>query len=150
MNKKIYFFLIFALLFLTFAFTSGCGKYAAQYSAPVILSRFPTDEAADVSSRETIWVIFSKSMNADNASYEALLAMISFAGNMNAIATSEQPLTPEAVWSENSTKLTIRNVIFTSTEAGARVHMIASREAFEDMNGLYLQEDANLWNYTLQ
>jgi len=150
MNNKTYVFLTFALLLFSFTFVSGCGKYVAQYSAPVVISRYPVNGASGIGSHETIWLKFSKSADENNMNISQLGSKIKWAGDMMATATFEPSLTPEAVWSEDNTKLTIKNVYFTSIEAGARVHITASREAFQDVNGLYLQENANLWNYTLQ
>lgn len=150
MSNKAYISLTFAFLLFTFAFNFGCGKYITQYSAPMIISRYPVNGASGVGSAETLWIKFSKSMDMENTNLEALLMMVKFANDMTAVATFEPLLTPEAIWSDNSSKLTVKNVIFTSIEAGARVHIMASREAFQDMNGLYLPENTNLFNYTLQ
>ena len=150
MNDKIYIFLIFSFLLFTFSFITGCGKYITQYSAPVIIARHPTNEASGISSNETLWIKFSKSMDENNMGTPELFAKVVFASDMTATATFYPDLTCEAVWSDDNTVLTIRNVFFISTEAAARVHIISSREAFIDTNGLYITEGAKLWNYTLQ
>jgi hypothetical protein len=53
MTKKIYIFLTFALCLFAFAMISGCGKYITQYSAPVIIERYPVSGTGGVGSTET-------------------------------------------------------------------------------------------------
>lgn len=150
MKNKIFNFLVFALLFLTFGFICGCGKYFTQYSAPTIISRSPVIGATLVPSHEVLWLKFNKTMDINNLDLSQLVSKVRSANDMNAVITIDATLTPEAAWEEDNTKLIISNVFFTSIESAARVHLIASKEAFEDNNGLYLQENADLWNYTLE
>lgn len=150
MKTKINFFLTFALFLLTFAFVSGCGKYFTQYSAPTIISRSPAIGATAVSSHEVLWLKFSKGMDVSNLDLSQLSSKIKSSGDMSAAITIDPILTPEAVWLEDNTMLVIYNVFFTSSESSARVHLTASKEAFIDVNGLYLPENTELWNYNLQ
>ena len=147
-NNKIYIFLIFSFIFFTFTFNSGCGKYVTQYSAPVIINRYPANGATGVASGETIWVKFSKTMNENNMTLSELEQKIKLA--TTATTTFYPELTPEVVWLEENTKLVLTNVFFVGTTTEAVVHLISSKDAFEDTNGLFLQEDAVLWNYQLQ
>jgi hypothetical protein len=150
MSDKKDIFLTFALLFFTFTFVPGCGRYITQYSAPTIISRSPAIDATLVSSHEVIWLKFSKIMDINNLDLSQLQSIIKSADDMNAVITTDAVLTPEAVWVEDNTKLVVTNVIFTSIEGAARVHLIASKEGFGDTNGLFLQENTDLWNYTLE
>jgi hypothetical protein len=52
------------------------------------------------------------------------------------------------VWSENDTKLSFLNIFFVAAP-GNRIHIQSSKEAFQDVNGQYLTENADLWNFTL-
>jgi hypothetical protein len=149
MNNKIYIFLIFSFILLTFAFNSGCGKYITQYSAPVIIDRYPANGATGVASGETIWVKFSKTMNENNMTLSELGQKMKAATDMTAVATFYPELTPEVTWVEDNTKLVVTNVFFVGTTDDI-VHLISSKDAFVDTNGLFLQEDAVLWNYKLQ
>ena len=149
MNKNIFLFLTFTLLVLTFAVTSGCGKYASQYSAPVIIERSPANGEGGIGTTETLWIKFSKSMDTtDISSISAFASKIKFATDISAVVTSEPGVTPEVVWSENDTKLSLVNFFFIANP-GNRIHFISSKEAFQDVNGQYLTENADLWNFTL-
>ncbi len=148
MTKKLYIFLTFALCLFSFAAISGCGKYITQYSAPVIIERYPVSGAGGIGSYETLWVKFSKSMDTNGSSIAELLSKIKFAADMTATATFYPDPTPEAVWSESDSKLTITNIFFIANP-GNSIHVQSSKEAFQDVNGQYLTENANLWNYTL-
>jgi hypothetical protein len=148
MNKNVFLFLTFTLLVLTFAVTSGCGKYMAQYSAPVILERYPVLGVGGVGSGETLWVKFSKSMDTSGFSLAEIGSKIKFPIDMTATATFYPDITPEMTWSDDDTKLTMANFFFIANP-GNRVHMQASKEAIQDTNGQYLTENADLFNYTL-
>jgi hypothetical protein len=149
MNKKIYFFLTFALCLLTFSFISGCGKYMAQYSPPVIIERYPVAGAGGVGTFETIWVKFSKSMDTSGlTSIESVGSKIKFASDMTATVTFYPYATAEVIWSDDDTKLTFANIFFIANP-GNRIHIQTSKEAFQDVNGQYLTENADLWNFTL-
>ncbi|MFH1710603.1 MAG: hypothetical protein ABH860_06045 [bacterium] len=149
MTKNTYIFLAFTLCLLTFTFTFGCGKYTVQYSAPVILERSPTSGAGSIESTETLWIKFSKSMDTTGvSSISALATKIKYATDMTATVTFDAGLTPEVVWSDDDTKLTLRNVFFIASP-GNKVHFQASREAFQDVSGLYITENAILWSFTL-
>lgn len=148
MTKKLYIFLTCALCFLTFSIISGCGKYATQYSAPVIIERYPVAGAGGIGSTEAIWVKFSKSMDTNGSSIADIANKIKFAADTTATVTFYAYPTPEAVWSEDDSKLTITNFFFIANP-GNRIHIQASKEAFQDVNGLYLTENADLWNFTL-
>ncbi len=150
MDNKKYIFLIFSIFILTFAFVSGCGRYVVQYTAPVILSSSPASGATNVPSDETLSIQFSKSMDSANTDINGLMTKIKVASDMTATVTFDASTTPEAVWNGDFTVLTIMNIRFVSAEAAARVHIVASWEAFIDRNGLYLPENTELWNYTLQ
>ena len=150
MNNKKYIFLTFALCLLAFYFASGCGRYVTQYSAPVVISRNPALDAGSIPTNESIWVKFSKAIDAGSIDMNTLMNKIKFAADCTAVATFDPLVSPEAKWEEDNTKLTILNVSFVSLESGARVHILASKEAFQDMNGLYLIEGADLWSYTIQ
>jgi hypothetical protein len=148
MTKKIYLFLTFALCLLAFAVISGCGKYAAQYSAPVIIERYPVAGAGGIGSAETLWLKFSKSMDTNGSSIAEMINKIKFAADMTAVMTFEPGVTPEVAWSEDNTKLTLTKIFFIA-DPGNRIHIQSSREAFEDENGQFLTENADLWNFTL-
>jgi len=149
MNKNIFLLLTLALLISTFAVISGCGKYAAQYTAPLILERFPAAGAGGIGTTETLWIKFSKSMDTTGiSSISAFASKIKFATDISAVVTSEPGITPEVVWSENDTKLSFVNLFFIANP-GNRIHFISSQEAFQDANGQYLTENADLWNFTL-
>ena len=149
MNKNIFLFLTFTLLVLSFAVISGCGKYMAQYSAPVILERSPAEGAGDIGTTETLWIKFSKSMDTSGtASIENMITKIKYATDMTATVTFYPDITPEVTWSDNDTKLTITNVFFVA-DPGNTIHIQSSKEGFQDINGQYLTENADLWNFTL-
>ena len=150
MDNKKYTFLIFAFVMLAFTFVSGCGRYIVQYTAPSVIASSPAMGATGAASNETLTVKFSKAMDISNMDLAGLVSKVKFAPDMNAVITFDAAVTPEALWSEDNSVLTVTNVRFVSSDAGARVHIIASREAFIDRNGLYLPEDSALWNYTLQ
>ena len=44
--------------------------------------------------------------------------------------------------------LTLTNIFFVA-DPGNRIHIQSSKEAFEDVNGQYITENADLWNFTL-
>jgi Bacterial Ig-like domain len=148
MNKRTYMFFTSALLLLTFAFCTGCGKYLTQYSAPYIVSSQPAIGATGIVSTETLWVKFNKSMDGAAIDVSALGSKLSFPQQMTAVPTFFADTTPEVYWSENATKLTITGVNFISGE-GSRVYIVATREGFMDANGLYLPENTVMWDYTL-
>lgn len=148
MTKKIYTFLAFALCLFTFSFILGCGKYITQYSAPVIIERFPVSGIGGIGSSETLWIKFSKSMDTNSSSISDFINKIKIAPDMTATVTFYPFPSPEATWSEDDSKLTITNVFFVSNP-GNRIHIQSSREAFQDVNGLFLTENADLWNFTL-
>lgn len=148
MKNKIYIFLTFAFLLLTFAFISGCGKYAAQYSAPVIISRYPALGADGIGSAEALWVKFSKRMDTSGTSFNDLINKIVPALDNKATVLIFPDITPESFWLEDDTRLVIRNIFFVASPEG-RVHILASREAFKDMDDLKIPENATLWDYTL-
>jgi len=149
MNKKTYALLAFGLCLLAFAFISGCGKYATQYSAPVIIERFPVAGAGGVGTNETMWIKFSKSMDTTGlTSIDSLASKIKFSSDMTATVTFYPDATPEVIWSDDDTKMTFTNIFFVAN-AGSRIHYQASMEAFQDRNGLYLAESTDLWNFTL-
>jgi len=149
MNKNIFLLLTLALLVSTFTVISGCGKYAAQYSAPVILERHPPAGTGDIGTTETLWIEFSKSMDTSGtSSIENMIAKIKYATDMTATVTFCAGLTPEATWSDNDTELTLTNIFFVA-DPGNRIHIQSSKEAFEDVNGQYITENADLWNFTL-
>jgi hypothetical protein len=149
MNNKIYLFHIFALCLLTFAFTSGCGKYIQQYSAPYIVASSPAIGATGVASGERLWVKFNKNMDGVAISISTLGRRIAFSPLMTATANYYPDLTPEVFWTESNTILNITHIFFISGEGGNRVYVIASREAFTDSNGLFLPENTKMWDYTL-
>jgi hypothetical protein len=149
MKNKIFISLIFSLCILAFAFASGCGKYIAQISPPVILTRSPVLGAGGVASTEALWLKFSKSMDTGGTSVTEILSKVKIGIDMTATATFDPSLTPEATWSESDTKLTITNVIFVPVP-GNVVHIISSKESFQDTNGNFLGEGIDLWNYTLE
>jgi hypothetical protein len=149
MNKKTYTFLAFALCLLTFAFISGCGKYATQYSAPVIIERYPVAGTGGVGTTETMWIKFSKSMDTSGlTSIDSLATKIKYVSDMTATVTFYPDATPEVIWSDDDTIMTFINLFFIAN-TGSRIHLQASLEAFQDRNGLYLAENADLWNFTL-
>ncbi len=149
MKKKIYILLIVVFCISSFAFLFGCGKYAAQYSAPVILERFPAEGTGGIGTTETLWIKFSKSMDTTGLnSINAIATNIKFATDNTAMVTFEPGVTPEVVWSEDNSKLTLVNLFFTA-DSGNRIHIQSSREAFQDVNGLYLTENADLWSFTV-
>ena len=149
MSKNIFLFLTLALLVSTFAVISGCGKYAAQYSAPVILERHPPSGTGGIGTTETLWIKFSKSVDTSGtSSIENMIAKIKYATDMTATVTFCAGLTPEATWSDNDTELTLTNIFFVA-DPGNRIHIQSSKEAFEDVNGQYITENADLWNFTL-
>ena len=67
---------------------------------------------------------------------------------MTATVTSFASPSPEVTWSESNTKLTFTN-FFMIAFPGSRVHLVASRDAFVDVNGQDLSENADLWDYDL-
>jgi hypothetical protein len=149
MNKKIYIFLVIAFCLSSFVIISGCGKYATQYSAPVILARYPAAGAGGIGTTETLWIKFSKSMDpAGISSIDALSTKIKFASDSTATVTTEPGITPEVIWSEDNSRLSLVNLYFTAN-SGDKIHFQSSREAFQDVNGLYLPENSELWNFTL-
>lgn len=150
MNRKTCHLLIIGLCAASFTLASGCGRYLTQYSPPTIISTNPTLEAVEISSGEVLWLKFSKSMNESDMDINTFLGKIKIASDMSAVPTTEPLLTPEAVWSSNNTVLTVNNVFLISADANGRVHILSSREAFQDKNGLFLPENTDLWNYTLQ
>lgn len=150
MSNRTYLIFIISVSMFTLISMSGCGKYFEQYSSPLILSRYPALGATNVPTNEIIWVKFSKRMDTFGTTIEALLAKVLFAADNSAQSGLDPSATPEAKWSENNTKLTITNVFFVSTEAAARVHILATKEGFEDLSGLYIQEHTTLWNYLLE
>jgi len=150
MNKNIYLFLTFTLLILTFAVTSGCGKYMAQYSAPTIISRNPVIGAGNVASGEPLWLKFSKTMDTSGTSFDQFMTKMKFGDNMTATATIYPELTPEASWAENDSKLIITNIFFLGTPTSNEVQIISSKEALMDVNGLYIPENTVLWSYTVE
>jgi hypothetical protein len=148
MNKNIFLFLTLVLLALSFTVISGCGKYMAQYSAPVIIERFPAAGAGGVGSGETLWVKFSKSMDTSGFSVSEIGSKIKFPVDMTATATFYPDITPEMTWSDDDTKLTMSNFFFIANP-GNKVHFQTSKEAFQDTNGQFVTENADLLNYTL-
>jgi hypothetical protein len=148
MTKKIYIFLTFALCLFTFFMISGCGKYITQYSAPVIIERYPVAGTGGIGSSETLWIKFSKSMDTNSSSIADFINKIKIAPDMTATVTFYPFPSPEATWSEDDSKLTITNVFFVANP-GNRIHIQSSKEAFQDVNGQYLTENADLWNFTL-
>jgi len=148
MNKNIFLLLTFTLLISSFAVISGCGKYAAQYSAPVIIERYPAAGAGGRGSGETLWVKFSKSMDTSGFSTSEIGSKIKFPIDMTATATFYPDITPEIIWSDDDTVLTMTNFFFIANP-GNRVHIQASKEAIQDKNGQFLTENADLFNYTL-
>ncbi len=148
MTKKIYILLTFTLCLFAFIMISGCGKYITQYSAPVIISRYPVAGAGGIGTTETLWIKFSKSMDTNGSSVSDLLSKIKVAADMTATVTFYPDLTPEAVWSESDSRLTVTNLFFVAFP-GNRMHIQSSKEAFQDVNGQYLTENADLWDFTL-
>jgi hypothetical protein len=149
MKKKIYILLIVVFCISSLAFIFGCGKYAAQYSAPVILERFPVAGAGGIGTTETLWIKFSKSMDTSGlTSIDALATKIKFATDNTAAVTFVPGTTPEVVWSEGDSKFSLVNLYFTA-DPGSKIHFQSSREAFQDVNGQFLTENAELWNFTL-
>jgi hypothetical protein len=148
MNKNIFLLLTFILCVSSFAVISGCGKYAAQYSAPVIIEHYPAVGAGGRGSGETLWVKFSKSMDTSGFSTSEIGSKIKFPIDMTATATFYPDITPEITWSDDDTVLTMTNFFFIANP-GNRVHIQASKEAIQDVNGQYLTENADLWNFTL-
>jgi hypothetical protein len=149
MKREIYTLLIVVICISSLAFINGCGKYIAQYSAPVILESFPAAGAGGIGTNETLWVKFSKSMDTTGlTSTDALANRIKFASDNTATVTFEPGITPEVVWSDDDTKLSLVNFFFTAAP-GNTIHFQSSREAFQDVNGLFLSENADLWNFTL-
>ena len=149
MKNRIYIYLIFSLCLLAFAFASGCGKYIEQVAPPVILERFPASGAGPVSTAEALSIKFSKSMDTGQTSPAELLNKVKIGFDMTATATFYPTLTPEAAWSESDTKLTITNIFFIPVP-GNVVHIISSKESFQDTNGNFLTEGIDLWNYTVE
>ena len=141
---------IIALCAVILAFASGCGRYVVQYTAPVVIAMTPAEGTTGVPSNESLVVQFSKSMSTTNMDIAGVIARVKYASDMNAVATYDAALTPEAVWSSDNSILTINNMRFVSSDAGAIVHIVASKDAFVDVNGLYLPENTELWNYKLQ
>jgi len=148
MSNKIYILLAFSLVLLTFAAISGCGRYAAQYSAPVVLERYPPAGTGGIGTTETLWVKFSKSMDTSGFSTVEIWNKIKHATDMTATHEFYPDATPEVIWSDDDTKLTMTNFFFIANP-GNRVHFQTSKEAFQDTNGQYITENANLWNFTL-
>lgn len=147
-NNRVYAILIFSLLILTFCFSAGCGRYAQQFSPPVVLSRYPVLFQGGVGSGEALWVKFSKSMDTDGFDIAGVVNKIKTASDMTATVTSFASPSPEVTWSESNTKLTFTN-FFMIAFPGSRVHIVASRDAFVDVNGQDLSENADLWDYDL-
>ena len=149
MDNKRYLFLIFAFLLLAFAFISGCGKYLSQYNAPTIISRYPELDAVGIGSSESIWLKFSKPMDtAAIASAEDLATKMANASNMTATIKILPGITPELIWSEDNSTLTISKIFFAASPE-SKVHIVLSKEALADVNGLFLPEKAELWDFTL-
>ena len=134
MNKNIYIFLTLLLLVSSFAVISGCGKYMAQYSAPVIIERYPALGAGGVGSGETLWVKFSKSMDTSGFSISEIGSKIKSPIDMTATVEFYPDVTPEMKWSDDDTKLTMKN-FFMIANPGNKVHFQTSREAFQDKIG---------------
>lgn len=145
-NNKSYVSLIILLCIISILFIFGCGKYMAQYSAPVIIDRYPALGAGGIGSGETLWVKFSKSMDTSGTSISDIGNKIKFAPTVT--ATFYPDVTPEIIWSDDDTKMTMTNFFFIANP-GNSVHIQASKEAFQDTNGQYLTENADLLNYTL-
>ena len=150
MNNKIYIFLTIVLCLFAFSFIFGCGKYVTQYSAPVIISRYPPIGAALMGSAEVLRVKFSKHMNENNWISEEVASKIYAAADSNATPEIFPELTVEAIWSEDNTKLSVYNIFFSGSAANYVVHLVSSKEAFSDVNGLFLPENTTLWSYTLE
>ena len=149
MNKKIHILFIIAFCVSSFLFIFGCGKYATQYSAPVILARYPAAGAGGIGTTETLWIKFSKSMDpAGISSIDALSTKIKYASDSTATVTTEPGITPEVIWSEDNSRLSIVNMYFTAS-SGNSIHFQSSKEAFQDVNGLFLPENSDLWTFTL-
>ena len=151
MNNRLYIFLIFSFLLLTFSFITGCGKYATQYSAPVIISRYPPLGSGPMATNEVLWVKFSKKMNENNwTGSTEVMQRIYPATNSTATMETLSDVTVEALWSEDNTKLSVYNIFFTGEASNYMVHLLASREAFSDVNGLFLPENTTMWSYTIE
>jgi hypothetical protein len=126
----------------------GCGKYATQYSSPVLLSVYPAIDATGMASDETIWIKFSKSMDPGDVTLSGLGKRLVWASDMTATPTTFAEITPEVTWSEENTKLTVKNIYFIDSP-GTLVHVIASLEGFIDTNGQKLPEGTTLWKYSI-
>lgn len=148
MKNRTYFLLMTAFCIITFAMISGCGKYAAQYSAPIIISRYPALGADGIGSAEALWVKFSKRMDTSGTSFNELINKIVPALDNKATIRILAGITPESFWIEDDTKLVITKVFFVASPEG-RVHILASREAFKDLDDLKISENATLWDFTL-
>ena len=149
MNKLKYNLIIFAIFIFTFAFVSGCGRYVKQYSAPVVIANSPAMGQTGVASDAALSVTFSKSMNTTNMGWPDIISKLKYAADMTATATMPAGVTPEVVWSNSDSTVTITNITFVATP-DHHVHIVASREAFMDVNGLFIPENTDLWNYNLQ
>jgi hypothetical protein len=126
----------------------GCGKYVEQYSAPTIISSYPALNGISSISGETIWVKFSKKMDTEGYNLANIQSKFKFAPDMTAVSTTYPELTPEVYWTEDDSKLVVSNFFFLIT-GDAKVHITASLEAIKTVSGQYINENSDLWLFTV-